>query len=70
MLFIKVTRSSKDQVDRTTDATIRADHILQMSGSTREGVTTWLLLDKIGWFPVVDTQEELLAKIKEAKADG
>lgn len=66
MIFITVTRT------RGGDPliTIRADHILQMNGTSNEEVTTWLLLDRLGWLGIKETQEEVLRKIADARSIG
>jgi hypothetical protein len=71
VIFVTLTRPKGDKI------TIRADHILEMgvftekdreSGEPTGTIGTWLLRQHIGWTPVMEDQDTVLAAIAAAKA--
>ena len=63
-MFIKLTRPSNSG-GPNREVAVRSDHILEMSPNIKEGsqAATWLLIQHTGWFPAVETIDEILHRI-------
>lgn len=66
MAFIKLTRPN-EQADRGKETAIRTDHILQMSPCNKPPVVTWLLIMHTGWFPAMETVDEIIERVNTAE---